>query len=606
MKKIAFFLALLIMVLASKSLIYALDREPAGKNLINPEHFYTDSTNMYTTSPLAVEPNTTYTFAISTMIGATALEDSVKILQGDSVLVDANISHDNDTCSPKHVSGDEKLICTFETNHKTHLDIEVIGDMDPRGGLQDLEGVQLELGDTYTGYEPFIAASEPEFQGEGLLVLDYDDTLYLDEIIGTYITAYDEIDGDLTDDIEVVSDTYTGHEDTVGEYSVAMEVFDSSGNGAAFDLTIKIQDTNPPEIIGSNVIEVSVDDQKSLADLIDGHFEFYDGHDGEIETYSILKDDYSDHKDELGDKEVRIMIEDSSENQTELLFRVRIKDETPPTIEGPSAYDVYLSESLHEDDLYALFEVSDNHTEASEIDFSITSETHPSALDEIGQYTLIFKAIDESGNEASHELNIEIIDDVKPTLEGPNHIEISYQQSLDFETLKSDLVVEDNHCDLSQADITILTHDYEAEVPGTYEIDYKVSDSSGNKAYHTTVIHVIDDVPPTFILDEQIVVSSNTVIDETMILDYVKSNLDEDKLDLDSLTISDNPYEGNETKAGFYEVAIDMKDTHGNQHQETVLIEVKEIEEDASNRWLFIPITLLSLISGVVIFKRFK
>ena len=605
MKKICLLVVFVFIVGLSQSpLFQALHSEPAGKNLMNPAHFYTDDTTIYTTTPLDVEPHTTYTFAIPTIIGASIEPGLITISQSGTILVDASVNTNDAVCAPDAPYGIEKLICTFETVDKTTLDIEITGDIDPRIGLQDLEHIQLEEGSTYTEYEPFEAKTEPVFEGQGLLVLDYHDTLFLNEIIGTHITAYDEIDGDLTDDIIVVSDAYTGHESTVGEYLVKLEVYDSSGNGAAFDLTIVIQDTVPPEIIGHNVIYTEVDDQVLLDTLIQDHFEFYDEHDGVIDDYTLHYDHYTGAEDTLGDKEVHLEIEDSSGNKSDIVFRVRIEDNTPPVIEGPTHVKLYLSEGWLEPDIVSLFNVTDNYTNPQDIDVFITSNHHPETYDAIGEYQMTLKAIDESGNETLADFTLEIIDDVPPSLSGPYLEEISYQDTLDLDGYSEHLEVSDNHCDLSYHDIQLLEDNYQASSPGDYTATYVVYDSSGNQATYTLNIRVIDDVPPSFNLDQTIVVSSNTEISEDEILTYFKNLIEEETLDMDSYEIFHNEYQGHEHEAGIYEVGINMRDTLGNNYQETLLIEVTEIEAKSDYTWAIWPIGIAGVLISIILYKR--
>lgn len=605
MKKICFLSALLMMLgLSQFSFVQALHSEPAGKNLMNPAHFYTDDTHIYTTTPLDVEAHTVYTFAIPTLIGATTLPDHIKITQTGTTLVDATTSTNDAVCYSDDPYGIEKLICTFETTTDTTLDIEIEGDIDPRSGMQDLEDIQLEVGSTYTGFEPFESISEPVFQGQGLLVLDYHDSLTLDDIIGTHITAYDEIDGDLTEDIIVISDDYTGNENTVGDYWVSLEVYDSSGNGASFELNIVIQDNVPPEIIGHNVIYTEVDDLVPLDTLITNHFEFYDAHDGVIDTYTIIYDHYTNHEDSLGDKEVQLEISDNAGNTADIVFRVRVEDNVAPVIIGPNHVELYLSEDWKEADILNLFEVSDNYTAIDAIETFIASEAHPQDYDATGEYTVTFKAVDGSDNASTHDFTLEIIDDVAPVITGPYLEEVSYKDTFDLLGFVDRLSVTDNHCNLSSQDIQLQNDNYQPNIPGDYTATYIVSDSSGNEATYNLNIRVIDDVSPIFNLDQTIVVSKNTKIGEDEILTYFENTFDDDDIEIDNYRIVYNDYQGNEAEVGTYEIGIEMQDTNGNNYQKMLLIEVTEVEDSKDYTWVIWPVSIVAALFSIVFFKR--
>lgn len=66
-----------------------------------------------------------------------------------------------------------------------------------------------------------------------------------DNVLANY-TASDGFDGDLTSSIVVTSENYSGNEDTVGNYTINLEVTDTSGNVVTKTINVSVIDNDPP------------------------------------------------------------------------------------------------------------------------------------------------------------------------------------------------------------------------------------------------------------------------------------------------------------------------------------------------------------------------
>lgn len=83
---------------------------------------------------------------------------------------------------------------------------------------------------------------------EGVYPNNVDDPSTVIEIQAE-LTVFDYLDGDLTENIYVVLDNYTGHETELGDFIIVFGVVDSGGNIVTFAVTVHNMDITPPEFI---------------------------------------------------------------------------------------------------------------------------------------------------------------------------------------------------------------------------------------------------------------------------------------------------------------------------------------------------------------------
>lgn len=123
---------------------------------------------------------------------------------------------------------------------------------------------------TYTYKVQVIDNVKPTFSGP-LTIDKPNNSIMLEREIREKITAYDEIDGNLTNRIKLIKDEYTGNGSKVGKYNITYEVSDNAGNKATHTITINVKDNLPPVFwIEDGVsIRVSKDTPLSRQQIID-------------------------------------------------------------------------------------------------------------------------------------------------------------------------------------------------------------------------------------------------------------------------------------------------------------------------------------------------
>ena len=91
----------------------------------------------------------------------------------------------------------------------------------------------------------FSIDSEPVLDGETAFVTNVDNPIS-ESTIRSYITAYDETDGNITHLIQLVSDNYTANKYILGSYTLNYSVTDSAGNTATLAVTVLVKDVTSP------------------------------------------------------------------------------------------------------------------------------------------------------------------------------------------------------------------------------------------------------------------------------------------------------------------------------------------------------------------------
>ncbi len=595
------FMIVLLVLFGMMSLnVDALESEPGGKNLANPAHFEYSEGALRTHVPLDVVSGQTYTLSHSTYP-----EGQLQVIQNGSIIVDETVAASSN-CGYETFNSDEMLVCTFTSSADT---VEIV--LSGEGWHQwyhffGTDSIQLELGATYTGYEAYdpVVDSPPEFSGSGLLILSYEEALGLSDIIGTHITAYDDIDGDLTDAIVVASDAYSGNETQVGAYDVRLEVTDSSNNTAYFDLVIQVKDEVPPVIEGPSLVAVDVNDALSVDTIITNNFTFYDAHDGPLTTYTLNVDQYSGQETVLGKKTVVFSVSDSSGNETSRTIEIDIQDLEPPQIHGPASLDLYLSDPYDRQAILAQYEASDNHTEPGELTIVIANDDAPEALDRTGSYTFTLKTADASGNETVRDIELVIIDNVPPTLHGISHVRQSYATPFDVQGYIETMNVSDNHDALSVDDIyQVDTNLIDGEI-GIYQMRFGVKDAAGNETTVQINIEIIDDVAPVFGFSDRIIVHSGSTVDQMTLFNHLKSRKDVDAFNPTSMVVLEDSYRDNMETPGLYEMLIELRNDNGETMAISTLIEVSEYEEERDLLPVVIGLFIFIGLIGVVMLKR--
>ena len=579
---------------------------PGGKNYLNPDNVILSGSTLTTSHDFVVHPNQQYTLSLpgTDMLG----EDLMIVVSGTQTYINETaLSPQNCTISY------ENTVCTFNTSvTETSLSVSITGLLVPMYyNAYGIEYFQLEEGSIATVYEAYIIpltdTTSPEVNGAGAYIVSYQNQMSIQDIIQNHIYVYDEVDGDLTNDIVIDTDQYTGNEGIVGDYVVEMSVSDSSNNTAYFTLTVMVKDEIAPTITGPDSITIEVFDEKTITELITEQYNLVDEYDG-ILTPTIIVDEYTTSKNILGLYTVSFKAVDSSLNEVSKTILIDVVDRTAPTASGSLNVSSLISNPTPLGAILNGITVTDNYDNMDNHIKIITLDQYSDNMYVPGTYQVSFDIKDSSNNSTSVTIEITVVDDIAPVISGPTTVTYSYQNVPTMTELKQLLTITDNIDSLDETNLTIISDTFGDRVDdiGNYYITFGVSDSAGNTTEHTITLEGIDDVPPVIYMDSYLVtLDTGTTFNEDDAIRLLLSN-NEIPYDDYEITILTNEYLGNETNEGNYKYSIRLQNQQGEMFQKDFTIRVLEdtpYEEDLIVRNVIVYLSVL-LIIGYVYYKK--
>jgi len=282
-------------------------------------------------------------------------------------------------------------------------------------------------------------------------------------------TANDDVDGDITQSIEITGMIITG---TPGVYTLTFKVKDKSGNAAAPVVrTVRVVDEVAPVITlkGEQSVTIKVGENYEDAgatanDDVDGDIT------QSIEITGMIITGTP------GVYTLTFKVKDNSGNAaTPVVRTVRVVDEVAPviTLKGEQSVTVNVGEN---------YERAEERGEGKEGRYrrQPNEKTRKIITGTPGVYTLTFKVKDNSGNAAAPVVRtVRVVDEVAPviTLKGEQSVTIKVGENYEDAGATAN---DDVDGDITQSiEITgmIITG-----TPGIYTLTFKVKDKSGNAA----------------------------------------------------------------------------------------------------------------------------
>lgn len=341
----------------------------------------------------------------------------------------------------------------------------------------------------------FYGGVRKAISGEAAIISNVDDNNDIDYYL-QFLTAWDDIDGDISDSIYVIEyGDYSGA--VVGSYEVVVGVKDSENQESIFEFTAVVADMVSPILVAPN-LEQTINAEQTfnfttyLASLVksDNYYE-----DDDI-TITIQSNEYTENKSIPGTYNVVLRVKDPSLNYTDYTLEITVIDETPPQFtQGLTT----LSKSINEEINTAQIIATQRAVDAVDGDVSdsitIVSNTYKGNETTPGNYTIVIKAVDAAGNEATKTIMIEVFSAPPGWYiadDGP--IIIPAGSTLTFEQIRAVLILmgwveEDDDLEL------VSTNYFGNEgAPGTYTLTLSLN--GNNVTYNLLVLNQDDDIFP--------------------------------------------------------------------------------------------------------------
>jgi hypothetical protein len=552
---------------------------PGGKNYLEYDNFIISQDMITSIDQIRVKSNTTYTLSLP---GSGNIENTFFYVESDSNMYINGYAEEVSNCDYDTVY----TTCTFTTTASDeYINIEIEGMfLSGMFSYYNGEGFQLEEGSIRTEYEdyiiPLMDSNDPEFNGNAAFIMAYHDNFNIEDIIGDHIVVIDDIDGDISANIEIISDDYTSNKGVVGEYLVELKAMDQAGNTAYFTLTIVIKDELLPSIIGPEQLDVNIDENLTIEEIISGNYSGTDGYEGSV-LVTTLYDDYSINSAVLGSYDVTLTTSDISGNIATKGIVINIVDIEGPTLYSSNNITIYMSDPKDINEVLNQLDLRDNYYSESGIESTIVLDGYSSFCDQVGTYNVDVLLEDASFNSSSITLHLTVIDDIAPLISGPDTYLISYTDPHTINQIIELFTVSDNYDNLSTNDVTVTLNTYTSRNTdiGTFTFEVEVTDSSLNVTSHSLEIVVVDDQAPIIYIDDYLVtLSANASFSPDDALGILISN---HELPDQSYTIKvlNDEYSGNEENPGTYLYSLVFTDDDGTSIQKDFVVKVQKEEQ---------------------------
>ncbi|OED59433.1 Ig-like domain-containing protein [Acholeplasma laidlawii] len=342
-------------------------------------------------------------------------------------------------------------------------------------------------------------------------------------------------------------------------------------------------------------------------------FGAWDNQNGNItDSIVIINDNYTPNKHKPGLYKVTIEATDLSNNKTTYTYNVWVQDTKPPVVQPLEDIRISYAGKIDVGTLIDIVEATDNYTENLEI--SIDDENYTGNEHIVGQYYVDIMVDDYNGNAVTVRQHIYVIDDVAPIITGEVQYIIDIEDQFDLEMILESMSAIDE-IDKDFIEVYIKSSDFKKHETGQFTVIIGAKDQFSNEATKEVFIEVLDNTPPVFFIKiPAINLDASNIHDANELLGLIKNLL---TINYTEIEITQNDYEGNETKPGVYVVTLSANTgTEWIQIQtqvrvnETIPIQTDINSTNMHNIWIIIGVTLTLIVlivgSSILIIKRRK
>jgi hypothetical protein len=312
-----------------------------------------------------------------------------------------------------------------------------------------------------------------------------------------------------------------------------------------------------PNIIGR--IFTNVDNPISLTEIKEALIA-EDAIDGVLtSSITVSNDQYTPNINTLGCYEISFQAIDTAGNNGEFLIYVHILDQTPPVISGHTLFITSPKEHLDIENIISELAITDNYDR--NLNLVLEADAYSPNKDKIGDYIIRFSATDNSGNTSHCDVKIEVRDQEGPEIFGITEFEKSYSKVIPIADIIANLQAYDEVDGDVTDSIKVRYDQYSANSHkiGRWRIDVEACDESKNYSNYTFYVKVIDDVPPLFYFNNQII--TITLEENPLTLQMVINSLKKESINEEAkIEVIVDEYSENEKTPGTYKVVLEAGD----------------------------------------------
>ncbi|MDY0138534.1 MAG: hypothetical protein RBR50_02430 [Candidatus Izemoplasmatales bacterium] len=477
---------------------YSPNYLPGGKNYISKDNMILEGDMITSIDSFLVKPYTNYTVSF--------LRDDLDQFQGFYFEI---YYYDNETLLTGQVIESEDFLydkdlelpyATFKTPAGCNYISFEMAKIESYISGEELLGFQIEEGIEPTTYESYIRGAiidttSPYFIGSSTIVSFFDQPITIEEIKAS-LSAYDDIDGDLTPNIQLKTDNYSSNIGELGSYTASFSVSDSSSNTTTINVNIQVVDAVSPVFSNIGVIKIAYPNSYTT-EQVKAMLIASDNYDGTLtsDNISVVSDGYTENCNFVGKYEIEFKAVDSSGNEATYIQEVEVVDEEKPIITGTDSFDIGYDQVITTDYIKSLLSVSDNYDDLSTTNIVLESNNYENNKDKIGNYQMEFSVTDSSNNKTTKIITINVIDSIGPVVYFDSSIIQVYTDTVlelpDF----VDLLVKTAEIDGSKdyfVKIKFDSYSKHSNIPGNYHMYLDLEDGYGKVTTKEFRIKVID------------------------------------------------------------------------------------------------------------------
>ncbi|MDG0888782.1 hypothetical protein [Paracholeplasma manati] len=481
----------------------------------------------------------TFTYISGTRTNNTLSNDYVALFRTDNI---GNVAtyfkisnHQTITSNTTSLANNLSFVFT-STNASTYTDYKV--------------RIQAELGSTPTTW------MHPSSIYYSTASIQHDQNPDSVTTIMSNVYAYDDVDGDISDQFQVV--------DTPREYAAVLANrwrLNVNDTLAGYDAdTLNVQITNTITLNKA---------------YVDAQFATY-----QTATYWYnLDNDTLVPYNLVQSYKFMAYVGDASGNYSFLEISVFVNDATAPTFDAinPDSVTVSYKTTYNLAAWASAMVITDNAD--TNVDRVIYTDNYTANKSVPGTYTVIVRATDDTGNTKDKTFTFIVVDDIAPVFNGPESIFKPQSSTMTVADIKARYTAFDEISGTVTSRITIYSDGYtgRGHLVGTYIVVFRVTDLAGNITDISVPITVSDDIPPViYVADGYFIqVSSAYLLTIEGIRDILVAT---GRLEIVSATtyqVLVNEYEGNENTPGIYTISIRFSQTSGVTEVHSVAVNVK-------------------------------
>lgn len=372
----------------------------------------------------------------------------------------------------------------------------------------------------------------------------------------------------------------------IDKYEVTYEVTDTNNNSTTKKLVVEIKDLEKPTILELKDLNIVVN---SLKVDYYNYFDFFDNFNSYDELIISFNEKLINYNI-LGIYSLEVSVTDTSKNSYKKRFNVSIVDTIPPEV--TKMKDIIINDYNYKENSFFknYFNITDNYDKYKDISISLNEEIN---FNVIGINVITFIFSDTSNNITSIELEVYIIDDLRPELIlSTDKININQFEEIDNINMLL-LKVSDNYNEKEELILNIINEIDYSKI-GIQYLFFELSDTSLNKT--TKNIKVIIDKKY-----EQLINGNNITINQNDNIILGQGIIFSESVDK-TLTF---PSKIDTSTAGNIEVLFIAYDIRGNYEEYIQNIEILPNKEN--NLKDYFPVIIINvLIISYIIYIIYK